>query len=326
MNKAIKINLQLFAEETIPGKEEDKNLDSKPDEKKEPSKNPFSRLFQMDSKKPEDKKVEDKKPESKAEDKKPEDVKKDPDTKEPEDKKKEEEFITIKHLGKEVKVPAAERDKYLQMGYDYGYVKEEATKAKTALQRIAKLEGFDKVEDYLAELDKKEKTKLAEQIEEAGSDTEKIDEIIKNHPIVRQTQEEKQKLDEERRQLERQGKIDALKKEQFFKELEPELNQLMDQNPNADPNLVYSVLVGNYVRTGKLDELVKKTKESAEKKVVADIHDKERRATPTGGDSGEGKDYVQPTEFGSKIGSIFGLPKEAKQRAAQRSYEKMKRS
>lgn len=323
------IDLQLFAEgETIPeeAKAEGADIENKPeDEKKETHEDGFSiirKAFGLKEKKadgqpkPEDKKdgkqggkasekpgekKQEPKPEDKGTEKKPEK----PDTKAEPGKdgqaQAESETYEIVHLGKKIKIPAAERDKYLQMGYDYPHVRTEYEKSRTALQRAAKLEGFDKVEDYLAELDKREKTKLAEQIEEAAGDAEKIDEIIKNHPLVKETQEEKRKLEYEK-------KIAALKGEKFFKELEPELSKLLEQNPEIDPNLAFSVLVGNYIRTGKYDEALQKTKEAAEKRVVADMHDKERRATPTGGDVDDGTEEIaRPTSTMTEIAKAFGV-------------------
>jgi hypothetical protein len=320
------INLQLFAEDTIPEKGEE--ADNMEDIKE---RNPFAKLFTKDYSKEPEKKEPEKKPDEtevkqpdEKQDEKPEDkseVKKEPETKDPEEPKKEE-FITIKHLKKEVQIPASERDKYLQMGYDYPHVKEEATKSKSTLLRIAKLEGFNTVDEYLAELDKREKAKVAEQIEEAAGDPDKIDEIVKNHPEVLKTKEERLAVENEKRQMAFEKIKAELSKDRFYKELEPEFDELMEKNPAAEPNLVYSVLVGNYVRSGKFNELIAKEKESAEKKVLADVHDKERRATPTGGDTDEGKDVVQPSELGKKLAGIFGV---SAAKIAQRSHEKLKR-
>lgn len=313
------INLQLFAEETIPVKAEEANLDNKPEEKGE-----FGSIIRdaLGLKGKEAKKEPEKLPENKNTEVKPED-KKDLETKEPDVKKDkqepEEEFIPIKHLGKEVKIPKSEQQKYLQMGYDYQHVKGEAETAKAALQRIAKVEGFDTVDEYLAELSNKEKTILAEKIEEAAGDPDKIDEVIQNHPVVKQTKEERRKLDYANTKSE-------LSKDRFFKELEPELDRLMEANPEANAGLVYKVIRSDYLTPERLSELITKEKTSAEKKVLADVHDKERRAAPTGGDVNDGKEVVQPTSFGNKLYGLFGLDKAHAQKAAQRAHEKMKRS
>jgi flagellin-like hook-associated protein FlgL len=239
---------------------------------------------------------------------------KEPDTKESKDKSEPEKYEII-HLGKKVEIPASERDKYLQMGYDYPHVKQEAAKAKKSLDRIAEIEGFKNADEYLAELDKREKEKLAEKIEEAYGDPEKIDEIIKNHPRIKQNEERERELAERERKMEREKKKDNLREEEFFNELEPELNLILDQNPNLDPSLAFSVLVGNFLRSGKLNDLkkknnqlIKETKESTEKKVMADIHDKERRTTPKGGNSNSGKETeYQPSETAKKLSKVFGV-------------------
>lgn len=302
-----KINLQLFAEgDTNPNDTKETNLDNKQDK---PA-NPFDRLFKSKAPEKEPEKKEDIKPDEKA----PE-ASKELDTKEPE-KKETEDFIPLNHLGKEVKIPAAERDKYLQMGLDYTFQKDEAKKAKETLKRIAQAEGFDTVDQYLAELDNREKAKLAEKIEEAVGDPDKINEIVENHPVVKQTREEKRKLEFEKTRNE-------ISKDKFFKDLETQFDELIGANPTADPKLVYKILRSDYLTDEKLKEIATKEKESAEKKVIADVHDKERRSTPTGGDAGDGKSVVQPTDFTKKLSGIFGV---SPQKVAQRVYEKSKRS
>jgi hypothetical protein len=287
------INLQLFAEDTIPPKAEE----AKPVEAKEPS-----AIFKAFGLKPKDleKKLEpEKKPETEVKQEVKPETEQEPETKVPE-KPAEEEFETLTYLGKEVKVPVADRKKYMQMGYDYPHVKEEAAKAKAALQRVAKLEGFDKVDDYLAELDKKEKAVIAEKIEEAAGDPDKINEIIENHPKVIKV------LEKDRINAYKEAKAE-LSKDQFFKELEPELDRVMEQNPSAVPALVYKVIRSDFLTPDRIKELITKEKESAVKTTIADIHDKVRRATPTGGDTNEGKEIIRPTSIMSAMASAFGV-------------------
>jgi hypothetical protein len=314
------INLQLFAEETIPENKKETNLDNKTDEGFGSA---IRSAFGLKPKEPE-KKVE---PEKKPDDPDNKKVEPEPDTKEPEKKPDEPEFITIKHLGKEVKIPVSEQQKYLQMGYDYSHVKTEAESSKAALLRIANLEGFPTVDAYLAEIGNREKTKLAEKIEEAAGDPDKIDEIVQNHPEVIRTREERRKLDEEKRSIEHQTIIDGLKKDRFFKDLEPQFNDLMTQNPTVSPDLLYKIAKADHLSDSNIDSLISNAVNAAvtskEKSMMADIHDKERRAAPAGGDTGEGKDTVTPTAFTSKIAGIFGV---SATKVAQRTQEKMKRS
>lgn len=308
MNRPIRIDLQLFAEgDTNLDETKEQNLDNK-----KPV-NPFERLIRNGFKKePEKKELENE--DIKPEDKTPE-ASKELETKEPE-KEETEEFISLNHLGKEVKILSTERDKYLQMGLDYTFQKDEAKKAKETLKQIAQAEGFDTVDGYLAEIGNREKAKLAERIEEAIGDPDKINEIVENHPVVKQTREERKKLENEKVRSE-------ISKDVFFKELEAGFEQMMEQNPTVDPKLVYKIIRSDYLTEDKLKEIAAKERESAQKKVIADAHDKEKRSTPTGGDSGDGKSVAQPTDFTKKLSGIFGV---SAQKVAQRVYEKSKRS
>lgn len=333
MNTPFRINIQLFAEgDTNPDETKDANLEKKgnpfrrltevfnrteQEPKKEPDKEPDKEPEKEPESKPEPDKEPKKEPEKKPDkgpDKEPE---KEPKDKEPEnkpDEKPEDEFITIKHLGKEIQIPKSEQIKYIQMGYDYQHVKKEATTAKQALQKIAQIEGFNNVDEYLAEIDKREKARLAERLEEAAGDPDKIDEIIKNHPEVIKTKEERHRLEFEKAKAE-------LSKDRFFKELESRFDEVMALNPTAKPDLVYKIIRSDYLTEEKLNELVTKEKASVEKKVLADLHDKERRAAPTGGDADGDVDTVTPTESIKKLSKLFGV---SPTKAAQKAHEKLK--
>ena len=257
------------------------------------------------------------KPEVKPKDTEPKDEPK-PEVK-PDEKpeEKEPEFDEIVYNKEKVKIPVTERQTYLQKGYNYDKVKEKADKAQATLLKIAKLEGFDSIEDYEREIDNKAKAQLAEKIEEAAGDPDKLDDIIKNHPEVVKTKEERRKLEFERMKSE-------LSKDRFFTELEPQFMALVEQNPTVNPDLLYKIVRNDYLTQDKIDELIAKEKESAQKKVLADMHDKERRTAPKGGDAdGEENEVVQPSEFSRKLSNIFGISPSA---VAQRANEKKKRS
>jgi hypothetical protein len=348
------INLQLFAEDTIPAKEEGKT-DSKQKQVSEFGLE-MRRAFGLpekkagkkpDEQKPEAKpdtapKPEDRKPDAKQDTKpevKPEvkpEANKGPDTKAPEGEKKPdgkpaEEYDTVVVLGKEKKVPVSERTMWIQKGLDYDFVKGELAKSKAALQKAAALAGFKTTEEYLANLEKEASKKVAEQIEEAAGDPAKIDEIVRNHPEIVKTREERRLLDDEKRQIALDRTLAELRKDEFFTELEPQFNTLREQNPTVEASLLYDIVRSRYLTPAKLKELREKeretAKETAVKATLADIQDKEKRSAPTGGNADNGgTEVIQPTEFGKKIGNLFGLSKDAIQRAAQRTHERLKRS
>lgn len=305
------INLQLFADgDTDPGEMKEENLDNK----QEKSANPFDRLTKLFGKKEPEKKEEenDEKPDEEIETR-PDGTEKGPETKEPE---KEPESYEINHLGKKVKIPAAERDSYLQMGYDYKHVKTEAENAKATLKKLAQMEGFETVDEYLKDVEAREKLKMAEQIEEAAGDPNKINEIVENHPIVRQTKEERRRLEHEKIKSE-------LRKDKFFPELESQFDALTEQNPSTPPDLIYKILRNDYLTADKINEIISKEREAAATKVINDVHDKERRSIPKGGDDSDGKETVVPSELTKKLAGMLGV---SATKAMQRAHEKMKRS
>ena len=57
-----------------------------------------------------------------------------------------------------------------------------------------------------------------------------------------------------------------LKDKPFFAQLEPEIDQLVQQNPGVDVNTVF-----NYLRGQRMDELLESAKKEAEAKVLSDL-------------------------------------------------------
>lgn len=71
----------------------------------------------------------------------------------------QEEFDVIKYNKEEVKIPVSERQTYLQKGYNYDKVSQQLEQAKqqTAyLERMARLSGYNNVEDFTAAIEQAE--------------------------------------------------------------------------------------------------------------------------------------------------------------------------
>jgi hypothetical protein len=294
---------------------------------------PFQRLYTMEFDKPKEVKADEVKPDDKEvvkEEVKPE-VKPDEKLDEKPEVKAEVksevepvEYDEIVYNKETVKLPVSERKTYLQKGYNYDKVKAAADEAKAKIEesnaklaKLAKAYGYDKVEDFELDAEMQFKSSFAEKLEEAIGDPDKIDEIVRNHPEVVKTKEEKRKLEYER------IKAEYRNTDPYFKELEAEFDRVMDLNPTARPDYIYKIMRSDFLTPQKINELITKEKESVEKKVLADIHDKERRATPQGGDSEGNEELVQANDFTRKISSIFGVPSS---KVARKAHEKLKRS
>ena len=319
------INLQLFAEgDTIPEQKAEVVIENK-SEVKEPAKKEsamdlFNKIFSNKKAEPEQS-LSVEKPDVKPV------VTPEPETKVPEvvkpEETKEPEFIPLKHLGKEVKLPVSERDKYLQKGLDYDFVKSEVEKAKARQLKAARLAGFSTVEEWDADLDNQTRIRQAEQIEEAAGDPEKLNKIItdavENNPRTIE-------IAEKNRQTVYKEAKTQLSNDELFKKLESELDRQTELNPTMDTRILYRYIRGDYTMSdeykqelAKEKELAAKEKEtvkvSTEKKVIADIHDKERRSAPTGGNAADDGDNVSLTTEDMEIGgNFFGFsPKEMKE-------------
>jgi hypothetical protein len=92
-------------------------------------------------------------------------------------------------------------------------------------------------------------------------------------------------------QRQQQAEINRLKKEtlrndKYFRFVEPQLDNLVKQDPNVDINGAYTYLIGEYMRSGKMDELIEAEKSKTQKRTVAEMQDRNRRRSMSGGDAG----------------------------------------
>ncbi|ANY67307.1 hypothetical protein BBD42_13105 [Paenibacillus sp. BIHB 4019] len=125
--------------------------------------------------------------------------------------------IKVKHNKEEIEVDISD-DKlpeYVQKALALDKERSKKTELEKSLERAAKLNGFDKTEDYLANLDQLEQQakqrqqdqfkdlhdQLREEAEYAGIDPEKLDAFLDAHPLLQEANKaiaERQRADEER--------------------------------------------------------------------------------------------------------------------------------
>ena len=195
-------------------------------------------------------------------------------------------------------IPEEMVDTLVQKGLHHDTVQEKLIQAQASLTRAARVNGFDRVDDYIASLDTKEKEAVQSSIEDAYGDPDKMDAAIRQHPLVKQAAELATQVAREKAKA-------SLKGQPFFSDLEPEFDKVLDANPGVDPDIAYDFLIGKLVREGKMDELVAKAKAEAKKQANADLEDKSRRGSPKGSASAQ----ETPTlgERGRMIANIFGV-------------------
>jgi hypothetical protein len=177
------------------------------------------------------------------------------------------EFDDIVYNGETIKLPVSERKTFLQKGYNYDKVKSKADTYESALQKAAKITGYDSVDAYLEAVENAEKEAEAKQYQQAGADPKAIENLLNNHPVIKQTQDyfNKARITEEKA---------ALKDKKYFKELEPEIDKVLAANPSLSPKLVYE-----YIRGQKLEELIAAELTKAQQKGAEDFVNQSKRGT-----------------------------------------------
>lgn len=205
---------------------------------------------------------------------------------------------TVKYNKEEKFVPEEEIDTLVQKGLHHEVVQEKLNKAQASLLRAAKANGHETVESYLEDLTTREKQQIQQTIEDAYGDPEKMDNAIRQHPLIKQAAEMAEQVVREKAKA-------SLKGQPFFNEVEAELDKVMDANPGVDPEIAYDFLIGKLVREGKLNEMIANAKEEAKKQTAADIQDQSRRGSPKG--SASAQEPITMTARGRDIAKIFGV-------------------
>lgn len=136
----------------------------------------------------------------------------------------------VKFNKKEIEIPEDQIDELLQKGLALEKERERKAEAEKALQRAAKLAGYDKVEDYIADMDNIEqrtvkqredafaeiKRQLLAEAEENGIDPEKLEQYLDSHPLLNQAKElverDKQSFEARKQQEQQQQAIEGWNK------------------------------------------------------------------------------------------------------------------
>lgn len=199
----------------------------------------------------------------------------------------EEEFDEIVYNKETVKVPKSQRQTLLQKGLNHDRIQGKAKTLETYLEKAARLTGYGSVQEYLRAVDEAERQAEAKRYESAGiNDPRVVEEIIEKHPAV-------QAGAYSARQLAIKEQMEALKGEEFFEELRPEIEAAMLRNHALDAETVYSYLYG--ANRKRLTQLAKDT---AAKKAVEDHKRQSKRGVEPSDDaplSEKGLDF-QPHE------------------------------
>jgi hypothetical protein len=209
----------------------------------------------------------------------------------------DDEFDEIVYNKETVKIPKAERQTYLQKGYNYDKVKARADQSETALQRAARVTGYDTVEGYLEAVEQAELQAEAEKYQQAAQDPQKLKELfdstLNNHPAIKKAQE----IEFENNLIKQK---ESLKNERFFSILEPEINAVVKQT-GVDARTAYI-----YLRGEKFDELLTQEAGTAKKAAIADIQDKAKRGVGSISSDGGGND-IEITDDIKEMAQSVGI-------------------
>lgn len=181
-----------------------------------------------------------------------------------------EEYDVIKYNKEEIKIPVSERQTYLQKGYNYDkvYSQLEQTKQQAAyIERIAKMQGYDRSEDFLKAIDEMEQSRRIEaEASKLGIDTDTFKQYME--PM----RQELDALKQEREQLQRS---------EMERQLDSEISRLKSEYPDFEQvqDNVFALAVdkGYTLEDAYILMTYKDKVKAAEQETLAKIADRDNR-------------------------------------------------
>jgi hypothetical protein len=202
----------------------------------------------------------------------------------------DEEFDEIVYNKETVKIPKSERQTYLQKGMNYDKVQGKAQTLEATIQRAAKAQGFNSVDEYLAAVEKAEKEAEEQRYQE--NPLEAVRDTVQREisaVLGQQTRVQQQKKE--------------LKDSPFFSDLEPEIDALITDNAARGQHIDVKTAYF-YLRGQKLEELMEKGQKTAVKSTIAQLHDRAKRGVVSA-DSAHGDD-VDTSDVDVSMANAFG--------------------
>jgi hypothetical protein len=140
----------------------------------------------------------------------------------------QEEYDIIRYNKEEVKIPASERQTYLQKGYNYDKVQkqlEETRQQAQYIERIAKRQGFDNPQDFITAFEEMEQQRrLEEEAQRIGVDTDTFRQYLE--PMRSELEQLKQEREQfKQAEMERQIDAEVLR----LKSAYPDFEQVQDR-------------------------------------------------------------------------------------------------
>lgn len=133
------------------------------------------------------------------------------------------EYDVIRYNKQEIKIPVSERQNYLQKGYNYDKVLgqyQEAQKQAVAVERLAKLQGFNSTDEFMTALDAYEQEQnIRRQAEQLGVD----EVVIRDHLNPLKSELETLKAQNE-----------ELRRFEMARMVEQDINRMREKYPDFD--------------------------------------------------------------------------------------------
>lgn len=229
-----------------------------------------------------------------------------------EDAGEQEEEFEVRYNHETMRVKKSEAPTWIQKGLNHDRIKSKADKYESALQKAARLTGYDSVDSYLQAVEDAEKQADKQRYEAAGiNDPKLIEEIIDKHPVVKEARalSNQQRFTAEVQELAKEF-ADTFGREITPEDIAPEVMQLREAKGYSMTEAFFIINRKNF--KSLLDESASK----AASKAVQDHKRQSKRGVESSADA--------PLESGKALDFTAEEKAWAERRVKQGHYKSLK--
>jgi len=219
----------------------------------------------------------------------------------------EEEFMEVDHLKEKKNIPRSQWKDNIQMGLQYPHTKEQLETTRRENAELLQQLNIAKEKAATDEIELQRKV-LIQRFEDDGHDPQDILKLIETSPAMVAAQKYVKEMEAKTNSFNAAQRIlkekDSVRGDPLFSTLEPRIDRILKDAPQLNVDSAYTLAYGEYMRSGKYEELQKEAKDNATKQAANNL----KRGTKnlTGDTIDKKQTKKEPSSFGRMLDKSLG--------------------
>ena len=219
----------------------------------------------------------------------------------------EEEYMEVDHLKEKKNIPRSQSKDNIQMGLQYPHTKEQLETTRRENAELLQQLNIAKEKAATDEIELQRKV-LIQRFEDDGHDPQDILKLIETSPAMVAAQKYVKEMEAKTNSFNAAQRIlkekDSVRGDPLFSTLEPRIDRILKDAPQLNVDSAYTLAYGEYMRSGKYEELQKEAKDNATKQAANNL----KRGTKnlTGDTIDKKQTKKEPSSFGRMLDKSLG--------------------